>query len=494
MVLKGGNGGLAGRRFAPRGRRSGSRGEPRDVQDRCSSGSERGGEVQRCADAAVPDPVAARKLAPIEMFKDARAEQALAGTYTQVPAPNPRLTPRDVSAVRSMARGETQADRVAIERYIQHYASNLTNPANVKAIVNEDARTNREIEAATEGLMQPLVSAQKNKNDGFLQTYNAALIRKLPELLKNNLYARTEAMIVLGQMRSPRPEATSLFVKELQDPKQTVWVKLGAARGLALAADEGRHNLETRQATTAARMIVETLDKENDLPWPVTARMLEALGALRQSTSSLLPGQAAAEMSTTAMKYLSDTDAQPTVRTTAAWALGMMRVSAQVPNYNFALIAHHIGSFTAELGGKIATTYTANPVQARFWTGLLLYRVYPAFTGETDVRESGLLHVPNHPQINTDRPVIQEIAKRVQAVLASAVNLDRSAGGLVAAARRDLQVKVADLKSFLDKNPPADVHLLPGGPEFPVNKAPAPVATEKTASPTRAASRGPVGR
>jgi hypothetical protein len=419
------------------------------------------------ADAVVPDAVEARKLAPSQMFKDPIAEKALANTFPQLPEPRPRLSPLEMNAVRGMAQGPAQADRNTIQRYVDTYAASLTNHANIKSMIEPGARVNREIETATGKLREPLEIARKNKNGSFLETYNRALLATLPKLLKNHLLARIEAMLILSQTGSPA--ALDVFIDQLKDPDQTVWVKLLAAQGLTRAADEGRRDLESRRSVLAARELTELLKQKDGVPWPVQFRALEALGSLRQSSSSLLPNQAAAEMATVALRYLADPEAQPAVRAAAAWALGMMRVSPQVNQYNFALVAHHIGKFAAELGERIATTFTANPIQARFLTGLLLYRVYPAFTGEEESRESGLLHVPVHPNFAPARPAIQAISKQVAAVAAAAVALNNAAGGLVPKARKNLQMQVADLRAILDKTQPANNQLMPGGDAFPVD-------------------------
>ena len=56
-------------------------------------------------------------------------------------------------------------------------------------------------------------------------------MRSLPPLLKHHLIPRVQAMIVLGQ--SGNPDALKLYLDEIKNAKQTVWVKLWAMRGIS---------------------------------------------------------------------------------------------------------------------------------------------------------------------------------------------------------------------------------------------------------------------
>ena len=66
-----------------------------------------------------------------------------------------------------------------------------------------------------------------------------------------------EAMIVLGNTRSLN--AIDLFIKQLSNPNQTVWVKLWAARGLANVAQDGQIDVETQRGMTAGKAVVDFL-------------------------------------------------------------------------------------------------------------------------------------------------------------------------------------------------------------------------------------------
>ena len=169
-------------------------------------------------------------------------------------------------------------------------------------------------------------------------------------MLDKHLLTRIEAMIVLGNTRSPN--AIDLFIKQLSNPDQTVWVKLWAARGLANVTQDGQIDLDAQRAMTAGKAVADFLEREKDLPWPVQVRALEALGALRQSSAA--PLQGTADMASAALERLADPKARPEVRAWAAWALGLMRVNPQLAKYNYSLIAHYIGLLAADLGDKIA--------------------------------------------------------------------------------------------------------------------------------------------
>ena len=118
------------------------------------------------------------------------------------------------------------------------------------------------------------------KSTRFLVEYNRVLLQRLAPLLKHHLVPRVQAMIVLGQ--SGNPEALKIFLDEIKNPKQTVWVKLWAIRGITNIKKNPAARLSAAQEIEAARVIADLLDKNKDLPWPVQLRALEALATLRQ--------------------------------------------------------------------------------------------------------------------------------------------------------------------------------------------------------------------
>ena len=142
-----------------------------------------------------------------------------------------------------------------------------------------------------------------------------------------------------------------------------------------------------------------------------------------------------------------------------------MRVNPQLARYNYSLIAHNVGLLAAELGDKIAEVASENPQQAQYLTGLLLYQVHPALSGQPGVRDSGLLNFPN---VGAHAAFIKQVNDRVQEISVAAVNLTKSAGGLIPKQQKELSNRVAMLRAFLGKSAPADRRLLPNGPEFPL--------------------------
>ena len=78
-------------------------------------------------------------------------------------------------------------------------------------------------------------------------------------------------------------------------------------------------------------------------------------------------------------------------------------------------------------------------------------------------RDSGLLK-STHPNATQSRPFIKQVADKAKPIAAAAVRLVKGAPGQSQSFLKDLQAKVADLKSFLEKNPPAK----PVRPRYPV--------------------------
>jgi hypothetical protein len=243
-------------------------------------------------------------------------------------------------------------------------------------------------------------------------------------------------------------------------------VKLLAARGLANSAPALVN--DTTRATFAAKAVADFLEQDKELPWPVQYRGLEALGALRQSGT--VPPKGQPEMASAAIKFLVDPEARPEVRAEAAWALGMMQVNGAVGKYNFPLIAYHIGDVAANLGESINEVFSKNPSRAEYLTGLLINQLYQALEGAPNARNSGLLK-GDHPNIAPNRNYIKQVSDLIKPIANASITLTRSPKGQVPKVQKDLGDRVAALKSFLDKNQPADTWLVPGGPQFPLKGA-----------------------
>ncbi len=111
-------------------------------------------------------------------------------------------------------------------------------------------------------------------NSRFLTEYSRILLRALQPLLKHHLVPRVQAMIVLGT--SGNPDALKLFLDEIKNPEQTLWVKLWAIRGITNIKQNPFARLIAAQEIEAARVIAEQLDvKAKDMPWPLQLRRLK---------------------------------------------------------------------------------------------------------------------------------------------------------------------------------------------------------------------------
>jgi len=251
----------------------------------------------------------------------------------------------------------------------------------------------------------------------------------------------------------------------LKDPDQTVWVKLWAAKGLANIVQNGaRADDLGARAIPAADALSDFLEEHKDVPWPVQYRAIEALGALRLAAAP--SSRDRAKMVTAAADYLTNPDARTEVRAEAAWAIGMMRDLQTITKFNFPLVAYHIGEVAADIGDRVVKTFPENRTLGDRWVGLLLYQVYPALYGQPNLRDSGLLNGPARP------PFIKQVADLIQPIARGALDLTRAPTGQQPQLVKDLGDRVANLRTFLEKNPQKDRHLVPNGPELPVNKAP----------------------
>jgi hypothetical protein len=453
---------LAGAPLQPVGAQTTKPTAPADAE----AASKKDEESTKKADAEAP---AEKPNATAEVFKDSRAEKAMPNTFPALYKP---CSIRDTSAVRAMAAGQSSVDRDTIVRFVEGMAYELTNKTNIRALIDPAAnvapgsRTTHAIQEATDNLIDAIQTAKLSNNASFLSTYNKVLFEKLPALLYGHLLSRIEAMIVLAQTGDASPEMVGLFVKQLNDAKQTVWVKLWAARGLTNTAPTLSN--DARRAMAAAKAVADFLDQEKDLPWPVQYRALEALGALRQA-STARPPKGQPEMASAAIKFLVDPQARPEVRAEAAWALGMMQVSGAIGKYNFPLIAYDIGDVAAMLGESINDAFANNPSRSEYLAGLLINQLYQALEGVPNARDSGLLH-GTHPNLAPSRNYIKQVSELVKSVAKSSIELFRAPKGQVPRYQKELGDRVAALKGFLDKNQPANSWLVPGGPEFPPPK------------------------
>lgn len=443
----------------------------------------------KSAPAPPPNTGPSAKYLPSEVFRDPKAQGLLdVARFLEKPTRPPIAS--DVENLKAMAAdANLPLDRNLIDRVVEGEAAQLTNHANIMAVIDPPPNQNpnspvaRAINEATTRLLEPIFMARSVKNREFLRAYDRVLIQRLTPLLKNHLIPRVQAMIVLGQSGSA--EDVPLYLTELKNANQTVWVKLWALEGISNMVDEGARP-STALQIEVAKAVSDFLDREDDLPWPVQYRALQALAALRQGFMPSSPKQA--HMASSAMKLLCDGDAKPEVRAEAARALGMMQISAAVPGYNYPLVAHAAGELAAELGGRVAASFMINPIRARYLTALLAGPIHEAFNGAPGLRESGLIHV------TTGEPAAysQKVADLVKSIIKGSADLLISPSKQTPDRIKDLNARVDALKAHLEKNPPADRRLVRGGPEFPSTlsaRAELPAATNAPVTGSKAARK-----
>jgi hypothetical protein len=412
------------------------------------------------------DPSKSTKVAPIEIFRDPRAEKLV--DVRKFLAVNARAVAQgDIDALKAMAQDpNANVDRDLINRVVDAMAAKLTDHANIQALVeppagqSPNAPTAKAVQEATAALLEPLFAAKAAKHQAFLTAYNRVLLQKLAPLLKNHLIPRIQASIVLGE--SANPDALRLFMDQIKDDKQTIWVKLWAMEGIANIVEEG-YRLPASNRIDAGKVIADFLKNEDDIPWPAQLRALEALGAMRQGFRVNAPKEA--EMATAAMRLLTDFQAKPEVRSEAARALGLMEItSSAVRGYNFPLVAHASGLLAAELGTQIGSNFKNNPLKSRYLTVLLAGPVFEAFDGVSGMRDSGLVHMTT----GESAAYVSQVFELVKPIVKAASDLLASPSRQVPDRQKDLAAKVAALKQFLSKNQPRNRSLVQGGPEFPL--------------------------
>lgn len=429
------------------------------------------------------EPQAEEKAVTVEIYEEPAAQAAAENKFSPITAR--KFNPRDVKTVEGMANGAAP-DADLIQRYIAYQASELTSRGNINAMQNPDqfksgSAATHAIRDASAALLRPIELARKGNNAAFLKVYTQALVKESPKLLSNHLVARLETIIALAQTGSP--EALDTFVKQLDDAEQSVWVKQWAARGITniLQTPTGFRDdipgANPRTVNTVAKSLSKLLGRD-DLPWPVQLRVLEALGALRQAADPT--AQKDVEYASAVVQILSNADNRPEVRAEAAWALGMMRVSSAAGAFNYPLIAYYIGEVAADLGDRIASTYESNWTLSHYWMSPLLYQVNAALNGQEGVRDTGLLRMQMSPP---QQKAVREVADLIKPVAKSAIELYKSPKGGREKLAKELSDRVGQLRAYLDKNPPAQKSLIPGGRPFPLRAemAGAPVDKERIA-------------
>ena len=409
------------------------------------------------------DPSQTRKIAPIEVFRDEKAEKLL-GMETLKSMPGRPVGNGEIQAVRAQAGGaDANIDRDLIRRVVQGMVAKLTNRANVQALIdppqnqNPNADAVRAVHEATTVLLEPIFRAKSAKNERFLRVYYQILKDELTPLLNNHLIPRVQAMIVLGQCGAA--QFVPIYITQVKDKAQTVWVKMWAMEGLINIIQDGGL-LTASDRIEAAKAVADFLKGEPDqpdLPWPAKLRALEVLTAMRQGYEPSKPKEAA--MASAAMAMLADGAAKPEVRAEAARALGQMPIASAVSKYNTPLIGYITGQLAAELGNGIATSSSGSPDKAKYLAALLIGPVYQAFDGVPGSRDSGLLHRSG----GAPAPSIDKVFELIKPVVQSTIDLLSASRRQAKDRQKELLDHVAALKTFLQQNPPADPHLVPNG-------------------------------
>jgi hypothetical protein len=431
-----------------------------------------------------------------EVFDDPRAKALLKNTFKEWPDAKPRLTNSDFSAMRNMAANVVGVNPELMGRFLDQMVADLSKHEYIKAVIEPGppgppGQRARAMEEASQRLMEVINIAHDRKNQAFLQQFVQKLFLKLTPLLEGHLHSRIEAAILLASAATPGE--VDVFIKEIKDAKQVVWVKHWSAIGLTNATDKGRVTLDILKGTTATEALLGFLDKEPATPWPVKLRVLQALGSIRLASTAGVQGTP--DVAAYAFTVLADPAAKVDLRAWAAWCLGMLTVPGAQP-YNFKLATYQIGRLAADLGDRMLADYAQRGEKkfsrqsdyTRHLTGLLLYQLYPALAGEDNVANSGLSHAA-HPGATASRAFAAGLEDQLKKFGRAANDLLTAGGGQVQQARNDLAAQVAELKAFLDKNRPAanEWELFPGGPKLaaPVGRAPAAPAGGTPAAPAR---------
>lgn len=429
-------------------------------------------------DAAADDDETDRLADTVEVFKDPLAEQALK-VFKSVPGVKD-FPDRDIATIKSMAGNTTLLDRVAVRSFVQGMVYRITDRANLNSLLNPTAKQSassaRNLHNASANLSDMMIVARQAQNNAFLTVYSRELLDVLPKVLDTNLYSRTEAILILGQARSK--DMFPVFLSQIKNPEQTLWVKLVSLEGITNILDDGRRadSILASQSNDATKAVIDLLDPKTELPWPLVWRGVETLGAVRL--------QQKAEASTVALGVLANGELNVVARAEAARTLGMLRTNTSVGKLNYALCAYHVGLLTVELGEKINGSAKEKRVQSQQWTSLLVGPLWQSLNGVDEVRDSGLLKLLSSTGSSPAGNFVRQVANLETSVARVAVELIRAPNGQIPAKKKELSDRLAELKSYLDKNAPADRRLTPDGSEFPGSKPSAPTATaQKNGSP-----------
>jgi hypothetical protein len=417
-----------------------------------------------------------------DRHEDPLARELLTNDFPELP-PNV-LSKVEIDKVKEMGAGRGGVDRALIEKYIKHYAAELTSRRNLDAMMNTGAskpdqlQRAKALEQAQQALVEPLTAAASAGNAPFRREYIRALLAALTPLLKQHLHTRTFAAIALS--RAVDEQIAKTLVDQINDKDQALAVKIIAAAGLISIAQEGRAVLPPNIVAPASQSVASFLRETESPFWPASCRMLEALGAFRVASND--PNSGKAELAEVAAQYLFDREAPLEVRSWAAWALGMVQVPGAAKDYNFELIAFGIGRLAVDIGEQATRiplpyggetdaakrinreTYDRNSLRV-FRASDNLLRLMIALAGDPQIRDSGLIR-SSHPNLGASREYVDQVLRRVRAVAEALVALAQSAGSQIKDNTAKLSAVVGDLAGFLSQNPPKGRTLYRDGVEL----------------------------
>lgn len=406
------------------------------------------------------------------VYVDPVATAAMQGSFEQLHT-NVLVPPNTDRTIAQMARGAARLDAGLIDRFIKYSARQLSDRDNIAAVTTPGGPQSRiqAIQDAGRNLMLPYIEVPAAQRDRrFIQEFNTRLLAVAPDLLRNHLYARVQAMQAISRMGDP--QALNLLIEQLGNPEQALIVKQLAAEGLRRIALDSGDSLPTADRERAANALVAFLQANPQAYWLAQARALQALGSLRQISG--IQNRDQAVFANEILGVLSEEENRPESRAWAAWALGMLEVPPSYPQLNYSLAAYQIGRLALEIGERIvelsdpreAAAY--NPERVKYLTALIVSPVFSSLDGAAELRGSGLR---NSRALGPHQQYVTRVHQLIRQLAAASVELTRSIGAQRIASRDRVMASLNELRNYLDQNRPQDGTFIPGGREFALQQA-----------------------
>ena len=168
--------------------------------------------------------------------------------------------------------------------------------------------------------------------------------------------------------------------------------------------------------------------------------------------------------------------------------------TANIPRYNYKLVAAAAGSLIADLAIEINNQYSdnppraENPTKATYLAALLVGPAYQCFEGVEGQSNSGLLRTASAD--SESLKYAQKVFSLIKPIAQAAIDLRGAPSKEFKKGKQDLASNVAALRSFVDENPPASRRLVPGGPEFGPNGQAAGARVQPPPQPVAQTRRG----